>query len=56
MVVNPVHRFIRVMLRRPPMPEDERERKQKELAQLAVKYNATQRVANRLIEAWRRRA
>ena len=55
MVVNPVRRFWDVILRRPPREEDERERKAREIAALEVKYHATNRVKNRLIEAWRRR-
>jgi len=44
-----------VILRRPPAPDDERERKGREIEALEVKFQATNRVKNRLIEAWRRR-
>jgi hypothetical protein len=55
-VVKPVHRrWLDVILRRPPPPEDERERKGREIEALEVKFQATNRVKNRLIEAWRRR-
>jgi hypothetical protein len=55
-VVKPVHRrWLDVILRRPPPPEDERERKGREIEALEVKFQATDRVKRRLIEAWRRR-
>jgi hypothetical protein len=44
-----------VILRRPPAPDDERERKGREIEALAVKYESTRRIKDRLIEAWRRR-
>ena len=56
MVVNPVHRWLDVILRRPPSSTDERERKGREIEALEVKFQATDRVKRRLIEAWRRRA
>ena len=49
-------RWLDVILRRPPSPEDERERKGREIEDLEVKYEVTRSRLQRLVEAWRRRA
>lgn len=55
MFIHPMRRWLDVILRKPPSPTDERERKGREINALEVKFQATDRIKTRLIEAWRRR-
>jgi len=48
-------RVVDVILNRPPSPEDERQRKQREIEATAVKFERTDSRVRRLLESWRRR-
>jgi hypothetical protein len=47
-------RWLDVILRR-PRPDDERERKSQEIAELEVKFEETDNRIRRMVDKWRRR-